>query len=122
MAMVTATLLGMVAAANGTGWIIGNATASARPGLYLRSAPDTATHVTFCLGERHRHALWYDRLCSPDLPDGPRVLKRVASVHGDLVMVEGDGQRALDSRFLGPIRLNEIRGWWVPIIQTGGRQ
>ena len=70
--IATATLtamLGVVAAAHGAGLIIGNGTVSVRPGLYYRSDPDTATHVTFCLGERHRGASWYDRLCSPDLSD-----------------------------------------------------
>jgi len=121
-ATVAAALFGMVTVAHGTGWIIGNATPSVRPGLYFRSGPDTATHVTFCPGERRRRASWYGESCSPDRPGGPRVLKRVAGIHGDLVKVEGDGPRALDSRFIVPVRLEEVRGWWIPVMRVGGRR
>ena len=37
----------------------------------------------------------------------------------DHVLVEGDGPRALDSRVLGPLRLDEVRGWWRPVMQAG---
>ena len=121
-AIVVTALLGIVAVAHGAGWIIGNATTSVRPGLYHQSGQETATHVTFCLGERHRGAPWYRRLCSPDLPDGPRILKRVVLVQGNSVTVEGDGPRALDSRFLGPVRTEEIRGWWRPVVRIGGQR
>lgn len=54
-------------------------------------------------------APWYAGLCSPDLPDGPHVLKRVAGIRDGRVMLEGDGPRALDSRFVGPVRTAEFR-------------
>ena len=44
-------MLGLVAAAHGAGLIIGNGTMSVRPGLYYRSDPDTAIHVTFCVSQ-----------------------------------------------------------------------
>ena len=34
------------------------------------------------------------------------------------VIVEGDGPRALDSRVLRPIRADEIREWWIPVLQA----
>ena len=109
-------ILLVIGAAHHTGLIIGNATPSVPRGLYLRASPDRATYVTFCLGTRHRGVWTYPDLCSPDTPDGLRILKRIAVRHGNgSLTVDGDTQRALDSRFLGTIRSSEIRGWWRPV-------
>lgn len=90
-------------------------------GLYVRAGPDTATYATFCLGRRHGAAEWYRHYCSPDNPDGLRILKRIGERRERHIMVEGDGPRALDSRVLGPVRMDEVRGWWRPLIQAGAR-
>ena len=119
---VIVVLLGSVDLAVRAGLIIGNNTDSVPPGLYRAAPPETATFVTFCLGARHRHLGFYDRFCSPDDPDGDRILKRLSGhpVDGQ-VLVLGDGPRAIDSDLVGPIQLEEIAGWWRPIVQTGAR-
>ena len=94
-------LLASLGLAASGGLIMGNATTSVPRGLYLQADPDVATYVTFCLGERHRSREWYKYLCSPDDPDGLRILKRVRERHRDVVIVDGDGRRALDSRASG---------------------
>lgn len=114
-------LLAAIGIAASSGLILGNATTSVPRGLYLRADPDVASYVTFCLGERHRSREWYGHLCSPDDPDGVRILKRVRERRGAVVIVEGDVPRALDSDALGPVRLDEIRGWWRPVIVAGAR-
>lgn len=111
-------LLSTIGLAASAGLILGNVTTSVPRGLYVRAGPDRATYVTFCLGERHRPGEWYHHFCSPDDPDGVRILKRVVERLGDAVIVEGDAPRALDSRVLGPVRLTEVRGWWIPVLQT----
>lgn len=113
-------ILGAVDLAVRAGLIIGNNTTSVPPGVYRIAPPETATFVTFCLGVRHRHLGFYDRFCSPDKPDGDRILKRLGGRTADgQVVVQGDGSRAIDSDLVGPIQLEEIVGWWVPIVQTG---
>ena len=108
----------LVAATHAAGLIIGNATTSVPRGLYRKADPETATHVTFCLGARHQGEDYYMAFCSPDDPDGVRILKRIATRHEDgALIVEGDTPRALDSRWLGPVRLGEVRGWWAPLVQ-----
>ena len=109
-------LLAAIGLAAASGLIMGNATTSVPRGLFVKAEPDRAAYVTFCLGARHRGGEWYRHLCSPDDPDGVRILKRVRQRRGDAVIVEGDGPRALDSRILGPVRLDEIRGWWRPLV------
>lgn len=99
--------------------ILANATTSVPRGLYRKAAPETATYVTFCLGTRHAAGEWYRHFCSPDNPDGVRILKRVGEKLDGRVIVEGDGDRPLDSHVLGPVRHDEIRGWWRPVIQVG---
>lgn len=115
-------LLSAIGLAASAGLILGNVTTSVPMGIYLRADPDRATYVTFCLGERHGGAEWYQHLCSPDDADGVRILKRVRERRGDSVIVEGVAPRALDSRVLGPVRLDEIRGWWRPLGWTWGRR
>ena len=112
-------LLAALGLAASGGLIMGNATTSVPRGLYLQADPDAATYVTFCLGKRHRSREWYKYLCSPDDPDGLRILKRVRERHRDVVIVDGDGPRVLDSGVLGPVRLDEVRGWWRPLILVG---
>ena len=111
--------LSAIGVAASSGLLLANATTSVPRGLYRKADPADATYVTFCLGARHRRAAWYGRLCSPDDPEGVPVLKRVAEVRERHVIVEGDGLDALDSRILGPVRLEEVRGWWVPVVQLG---
>lgn len=118
-AVIAALLLSGIGLAASAGLILGNVTTSVPRGLYLRSAPDRATYVTFCLGERHRQGEWYRHMCSPDDPEGVRILKRIAERRDGHVLVEGEGPRALDSRVLGPVRLDEVRGWWRPLIPEG---
>ena len=111
--------LSAVGLAASSGLLLGNATNSVPRGLYRKADPAAATYVTFCLGARHRSAAWYGRLCSPDDREGVPVLKRVAEMREGHVIVEGDGPHPLDSRILGPVRLEEVRGWWVPVLQLG---
>ena len=115
-------LLAAIWMAAWSGLILGNATTSVPRGLYRKAAPDAATYVTFCLGERHRPGAWYRHFCSPDRPDGVPILKRVGEWRGNRIIVEGDGPRALDSSVLGPVRVDEIRGWWSPAIQFGAKR
>ncbi len=119
--VATVAILAAVGIAASAGLILGNASTSVPRGLYRKAGPDAATYVTFCLGARHRSAAWYRHFCSPDDPDGLWILKRVAEIREGHVKVEGDGPRPLDSRVLGPIRAEEIRGWWRPVIQLGTR-
>ena len=116
-----AVALAGIGIAASSGLILGNATTSVPRGIYLRADPEVATYVTFCLGKRHGSGEWYRYLCSPDDPDGVRILKRVRERRGAEVIVEGDVPRALDSDALGPVRLDEIRGWWRPMILVGAR-
>ena len=115
-AAVAVALLSGIGLAASAGLILGNATTSVPRGFYLKADPERAAYVTFCLGARHRGAEWYPYICSPDDPDGVRILKRVRERRGDAVIVEGDGPRAFDSRILGPVRHDELRGWWRPLI------
>ena len=112
----------IVGLVNQLGWIIGNPTNSVSPGFYRAAAPERADHVTFCLGTRHRGARFYPRYCSPDLPGGIRILKRVSIRHADgSLTVAGDTPDAIDSRVLGTVRSEEIRGWWKPLLTTSKR-
>ena len=105
----------IIGAANHGGLIIGNISPSVPRGLYLKSSPDRASHVTFCLNSDHRGILTYPLLCSPDTPAAPQVLKRIATRHADgSLTVQGDTPRSLDSRHLGAIRPEDIRNWWTP--------
>ena len=98
------------------GLLIGNATPSVPRGLYVRSAPDTAPYVTFCLAARHRALPVWSTLCSTEHPDGIRIIKRIALRHADgSLTVAGDTPRALDSRLLGDIDPADVRGWWRPL-------
>ena len=112
-------LLAAIGLAASAGLMLGNATPSVPPGLYLKADPADATYVTFCVGRRHGAAEWYGHFCSPDNPAGVPILKRIVGRGDGNVIVAGDVPRALDSRVLGPVRLNEIRGWWRPLIQMG---
>lgn len=104
--------------ANHLGLVIGNPTNSVPPGLYRIAAPDRAGYVTFCLGTRHRGDPFYPLYCSPDDPGGIRILKRITTRHEDgSLTVSGDTPDALDSRLLGPVRSDDIRGWWTPLIR-----
>ena len=112
-----------IAAANAAGLIIGNPTTSVPRGLYYATSPARAEYVSFCLARRHRPAVYYTLFCSPDHPDGLRILKRIAprAPDGHLI-VRGDSPRALDSRILGAVHKAQIRGWWRALIQIGGGQ
>ena len=118
-AALAVALLSVVGLAASSGLILANATTSVPRGLYRKAAPETATYVTFCLGSRHAGGKWYRHFCSPDNPDGVPILKRVGQRLDGQVIVEGDGPRPLDSHVLGPVRLEEIRGWWRPVVQAG---
>lgn len=119
-AILSAALLSAVGLATASGLILGNATTSVPRGLYRKADPAAATYVTFCLGARHASGAWYGLFCSPDDPGGVRILKRIGERRDGHVIVEGDGPRPLDSNILGPIRLDEIRGWWRPVVQIEG--
>lgn len=118
-AVLSVALLSAVGLADSSGLILGNATTSVPRGLYRKADPANATHVTFCLGARHAAGDWYGHFCSPDDPDGVRILKRIGERRDGHVIVEGDGPRPLDSHVLGPVRPEEIRGWWRPVVQVG---
>ena len=107
--------------ANHLGLVIGNPTSSVPPGLYRTAAPDRAGYVTFCLGTRHRSEPFYPLYCSPDAPGGIRILKRITNRNEDgSLTVSGDTPDALDSRLVGPVLHDDIRGWWNPLIRVGG--
>ena len=119
--LLTAALISGLLMGGGVAWraglLIGNASPSVPRGLYRAASPQDATYVTFCLGPRHRALPPYQALCSPDSPDSPQVIKRITTRHADgSLSVGGDTPRALDSRFLGPVRPDEIRGWWRPLL------
>ena len=118
-AALAVALLSAVGLAASSELILGNATTSVPRCLYRKAAPETATYVTFCLGARHAASEWYRHFCSPDTPDGVRILKCVRERLDGQVIVESDGPRPLDSHVLGPGRLDEIRGWWRPVVQAG---
>lgn len=122
---LTGALIGVLTAGlvNQLGLVIGNPTNSVPPGLYRAAAPDKADHVTFCLGTRHRGKPFYPLYCSPDAPGYVRILKRISTRHADgSLTVEGDTSDALDSRLLGSIQADDIRGWWRPLILFGGQE
>ena len=110
-------LIGLFAA-NKAGLIIGNPTPSVPRGLYYAVSPERAGYVSFCLDHRHRDRDYYDRFCSTDRPHGLRILKRIAERRPDgSLIVRGDSPRALDSQLLGPVKPEQIRAWWRPLIQ-----
>ena len=122
-ALGAAAFLLAIAAANAAGLIIGNPTTSVPRGLYYAASPARAEYATFCLAHRHRQAVYYPLFCSPDHPDGLRILKRIAARAPDgHLIVRGDSPRALDSRILGAVHKAQIRGWWRALIQIGGGQ
>lgn len=97
-----------------------NLTGSVPPGLYVAADPDTAGFASFCLpalpaGVRHD-----PRLCSADNPAGVPVLKRVTAVTGSGVILEGNGDSALDSRVFGAVPVAEILGFWRPRLTIDG--
>ena len=103
-ALGAAAFLLAIAAANAAGLIIGNPTTSVPRGLYYAASPARAEYATFCLARRHRQAVYYPLFCSPDHPDGLRILKRIAARAPDgHLIVRGDSPRALDSRILGAV-------------------
>ncbi len=118
-----AAILIAIGIANTAGLVIGNATTSVPRGIYYAAASEHATYVSFCLGRQHRHADYYTSFCAPDRPGGIRILKRIAERTPDgSLIVQGDSPRALDSRYLGPVHHDQIRGWWRPLIQIGVAQ
>lgn len=118
-ALALAAALSCLGIAGSAGLLLGSASGSVPPGLYLRSAPPDAAYVTFCLSARHRGSDFYPRFCSPDRPGGTRILKRIAARHPDGgLTVEGDTPRSLDSRLLGRIGLPQVRSWWRPLVQV----
>ncbi len=122
MGLVIATALLAVATlavstAVGQGWIIGNATPSVPRGVYLRSSPEAASHVSFCLDTHHRALPLYDRYCRPEQPTATRILKRIEKkLPSGQLIVRGNTDRSLDSRLLGPIAVSRIHGWWRPLV------
>ena len=119
VALALAAALSCLGIAGSAGLLLGSASGSVPPGLYLRSAPPDAAYVTFCLAARHRRSGFYPHFCAPDRPDGMRILKRIAARHPDGgLTVEGDTPRSLDSRLLGRIDLPQVRSWWRPLVQA----
>ena len=106
-----------VTAAVGNGVIIGNATPSVPRGVYLRSPPEDASYVSFCLTPSHRTMIAYDDYCRPEQPMATRILKRIERTLPDgKLIVRGNTQQSLDSRLLGPVALESIQGWWRPLL------
>ena len=98
------------------GMVLGNASPSVPRGLYVRAMPETATYVTFCLGTRHTPLPFSPRFCAPGAPAARQIIKRIAERRADgTLIVEGDTPASLDSRILGPIAPEDIRGWWRPL-------
>ena len=117
-ALAITAMLMSVFAANKAGLIIGNPTTSVPRGLYYAVSPERAGYVSFCLDHRHRGRDYYDRFCSTDRTRGLRILKRIAERLPDgSLIVRGDSPKALDSRTLGPVKPEQIRAWWRPLIQ-----
>lgn len=99
------------------GIVIGNASPSVPRGLYTRAEPEVATYVTFCLGNGNALSALSSRFCTAGSPDGVRILKRIAGRRPDgRLVVAGDTPLSLDSRFLGPVAPEDIRGWWQPLL------
>ncbi|MCY4288612.1 MAG: hypothetical protein OXC63_08470 [Aestuariivita sp.] len=106
-----------VNAAVGNGVIIGNATPSVPRGVYLRSTPEDASYVSFCLAQSHRMMISYGDYCRPEQPMATRILKRIERTLPDgRLIVRGNTQKSLDSRLLGPVDPESIQGWWRPLL------
>ncbi|WP_419906201.1 S24/S26 family peptidase [Hoeflea sp.] len=120
VAALAVVLLMALRGVNAAGLVIGNPTASVPRGLYRAAAQDSADHVSFCLRRVHRDEARYARFCSPDNPDGLRILKRIERRAADgTLIVAGDADNALDSRLVGPVRESQVRGWWKSLIRVG---
>lgn len=94
-----------------------NRTSSVPIGLYRAVPKEKASYVSFCLRSEHRVFRFYEQYCSPDNPEGTRILKRLrkAYANGDM-MVEGDVFNALDSRLLGSVTPKQQRGYWRALL------
>ena len=116
-ALAITAMLVSVSAANRAGLVIGNPTPSVPRGLYYAASPEEAEYVSFCLDQRHRERDYFGRFCSSEHQSGFRILKRIAERRPDgSLIVRGDSHRALDSRLLGPVKPQQIRAWWRPLI------
>lgn len=94
-----------------------NATNSVPVGIYLKASPERARYVTFCLKSEHVLFNFYERFCSPDHPEGPKIIKRVFHRWQDGgVTVEGDTFNAIDTRLIGKVYPSQVRGYWRPLL------
>ncbi|WP_298937199.1 hypothetical protein [uncultured Ruegeria sp.] len=95
------------------GQLTGNLSPSAPVGLYLRAEREKAAYVTFCLRADHSSLPFYPRLCSPDSPDGQRIIKQITNRHEDgSLTVTGKVPGSIDSSLLGRIHPDQVRGYW----------
>lgn len=94
-----------------------NRTSSVPIGLYRAVPKEKASYVSFCLRSEHRVFRFYEQYCSPDNPEGTRILKRLrkAYANGDM-RVEGDVFNAIDSRLLGSVTPKQQRGYWRALL------
>jgi type IV secretory pathway protease TraF len=93
--------------------ITGNVSPSAPVGVYIRSAPNSAEYVTFCLAERHSTQVFFDRFCSPAAPNKIKILKRISErqTNGSLV-VQGIAPGSIDSSLIGLVQPAQVYGYW----------
>jgi type IV secretory pathway protease TraF len=99
-----------------------NTTRSVPIGIYRIVPLAEADFVRFCLARGAAHHAFYIRYCSPDNPDGPRILKRIHGFqrNGDM-LVRGDHPRAIDSKIIGPVTLDQQRDYWRALITFNER-
>lgn len=117
IAALVAGLLASLDIAGRRGWINANQSGSVPVGLYIKASPDGAAYVSFCLTKRHSVFAFYARYCSPDNPDGKRIIKRIVERRADgSLVVQGDIEFAIDSKVLGSIDPYQIRGFWNALL------
>lgn len=99
------------------GVVVGNSSPSVPTGIYITSPPHSATYVSFCLSQRHVEIAQKGHFCNPNSPDTKRILKRISErqSNGALIVI-GDTNTSLDSRVLGAIKPENIKGWWHPFV------
>ena len=93
-----------------------NLTPSVPLGIYVAESREQADFVTFCLPQLPPDVHHDPRICSSTNPSGIPVLKRIADLNHDGVVVAGDHGQALDSRVFGPVPPTLILGHWRALL------